>query len=79
MTDLAATLEWLVNIPSVTGSEGRIATAISERLLPIWTPSGVQRFGIVFDQKDCAHGPVTFALIRPASIGCPAGGRAAAT
>ena len=37
MTDLAATLEWLVNIPSVTGSEGRIATAISERLLPIWT------------------------------------------
>jgi succinyl-diaminopimelate desuccinylase len=45
MTDLAATLEWLVNIPSVTGSEGRIATAISERLLPIWTLSGVQRFG----------------------------------
>lgn len=45
MTDLTHTLEWLVNIPSVTGSEGRIATAISERLLPIWTVAGVQRFG----------------------------------
>ena len=45
MTDLAATLAWLVDIPSVTGSEGRIATAISERLLPIWTIKGVQRFG----------------------------------
>lgn len=45
MTSLAETLEWLVNIRSVTGSEGRIATAISERLLPIWTLSGVQRLG----------------------------------
>jgi succinyl-diaminopimelate desuccinylase len=45
MTNLVETLEWLVNIPSVTGSEGRIATAISERLLPIWTLKGVQRFG----------------------------------
>lgn len=45
MTELAATLEWLVNIRSVTGSEGRLATAISERLLPIWTLTGVQRFG----------------------------------
>ena len=45
MTDLVQTLEWLVNIPSVTGSEGRIATAVAERLLPIWTLQGVQRFG----------------------------------
>ena len=45
MTDLAGTLEWLVNIPSVTGTEGRIATAIAERLLPIWTIGGVQRIG----------------------------------
>ena len=45
MTALADTLAWLVGIPSVTGSEGRIATAVSERLLPIWTLSGVQRFG----------------------------------
>ncbi len=45
MTALAETLEWLVGIPSVTGSEGRIATAVSERLMPIWTLSGVQRFG----------------------------------
>lgn len=45
MTALADTLAWLVGIPSVTGSEGRIATAVSERLLPIWSLSGVQRFG----------------------------------
>ena len=45
MTDLTETLEWLVNIPSETGSEGRIATAIAERLLPIWTLQGVQRIG----------------------------------
>ena len=53
MTALADTLAWLVGIPSVTGSEGRIATAVSERLLPIWTLSGVQRFGnsIVVGQR----------------------------
>ena len=45
MTTLTETLRWLVEIPSETGYEGRISTAISERLLPIWTLSGVQRFG----------------------------------
>jgi succinyl-diaminopimelate desuccinylase len=45
VTDLTRTLEWLVGIPSVTGSEGRIATAVAERLLPIWTLSGCQRLG----------------------------------
>lgn len=45
MTTLAETLQALVDTPSVTGSEGRLATAISERLLPIWTLAGVQRFG----------------------------------
>jgi succinyl-diaminopimelate desuccinylase len=45
MSDLTRTLKWLVDIPSVTGSEGRIATAIAGRLLPIWTIKGVQRFG----------------------------------
>jgi succinyl-diaminopimelate desuccinylase len=43
--DLAATLELLVNIPSETGSEDRIATTIAERLLPIWTSEGVERIG----------------------------------
>lgn len=45
MSDLADTLRWLVGIPSVIGSEGRIATAVAERLLPIWTIQGVQRIG----------------------------------
>ena len=34
---LASTLAWLVDIPSVTGNEGRLCTAIAERLLPSWT------------------------------------------
>ena len=42
---LAATLIDLVNIPSVIGSEGRICTAIAERLLPVWSLQGVQRIG----------------------------------
>jgi succinyl-diaminopimelate desuccinylase len=39
------TLRWLVNIPSVTGNEGRIATAIAERLLPTWSLASVARIG----------------------------------
>lgn len=42
---LAATLIELVNIPSVIGGEGRICTAIAERLLPVWSLHGVQRIG----------------------------------
>ena len=34
---LYETLEWLVDTPSVTGNEGRIATAIAQRLLPSWS------------------------------------------
>ena len=45
MTDLTDSLKWLVDIRSETGTEGRIATAIAERLLPIWTIKGVQRIG----------------------------------
>jgi len=39
------TLEWLVNTPSVTGNEGRIATAIAQRLLPTWSMQSVARIG----------------------------------
>jgi succinyl-diaminopimelate desuccinylase len=42
---LAETLAWLVDIPSETGQEGRIATAIAERLLPSHGPHGVERIG----------------------------------
>ena len=45
MSDLHETLAALVDIPSVTGNEGRICTAIAERLLSIFTMQGVQRFG----------------------------------
>ena len=45
MNPVHKTLEWLVNIPSVTGNEGRIATAIAERLLPTWTLTSVARIG----------------------------------
>ena len=41
---LAETLAWLVDIPSETGQEGRITTAIAERLLPSY-PTGVERIG----------------------------------
>ncbi|MDH3607551.1 MAG: succinyl-diaminopimelate desuccinylase [Acidimicrobiia bacterium] len=40
---LAETLAWLVDIPSETGHEGRIATAIAERLLPVYGHQGVER------------------------------------
>ena len=47
MTDAALheTLEWLVNTPSVTGNEGRIATSIAQRLLPRWSMQSVSRIG----------------------------------
>ena len=45
MGTITDTLEWLVNIPSVTGNEGRIATAIAERLLPSWSLQSVARVG----------------------------------
>jgi len=41
---LVDTLAWLVDIPSETGAEGRIATAIAERLLPNFG-QGVERIG----------------------------------
>ena len=42
---LLQTLTWLVNIPSVIGNEGRICTAIAERLLPKYGPDVVERIG----------------------------------
>lgn len=42
---LAETLAWLVDIPSETGHEGRIGTALAERLLPTYGQQGVQRVG----------------------------------
>ncbi len=42
---LVETLAWLVDIPSETGQEGRIATAIAERLLPRYGHQGVERIG----------------------------------
>lgn len=45
MTSLAQTLNDLLAIPSVTGNEGRLCTAIAERLLPIFTMQAVQRVG----------------------------------
>ena len=45
MTSLHETLAWLVDIPSVTGNEGRLCTAIAERLLPSWSIDTVTRLG----------------------------------
>jgi succinyl-diaminopimelate desuccinylase len=45
VTSLHETLAWLVDIPSVTGNEGRLCTAIAERLLPSWTIETVTRLG----------------------------------
>jgi succinyl-diaminopimelate desuccinylase len=42
---LQETLAEIVSIHSVTGNEGRLCTAIAERLLPIWTMQGVTRIG----------------------------------
>lgn len=45
MSSLAETLAWLVDIPSVTTTEGRIATEIAARLYPALGLDGVDRFG----------------------------------
>jgi succinyl-diaminopimelate desuccinylase len=45
MTPLHETLAELVSIHSVTGNEGRLCTAVAERLLPIWTMQSVARIG----------------------------------
>jgi succinyl-diaminopimelate desuccinylase len=45
MNDLTSTLIELVDTPSVVGSEGRLCTAIAERLLPQWGLDGVRRIG----------------------------------
>lgn len=42
---LADTLAWLVDIPSETGQEGRLATALAERMLPSFGQTGVARIG----------------------------------
>lgn len=45
MSSLHDTLAEIVGIPSVTGSEGRLCTAIAERMMPTWTLDGVSRIG----------------------------------
>lgn len=45
MNPLHETLAELVSIHSVTGNEGRLCTAVAERLLPIWTMQHVSRIG----------------------------------
>jgi len=44
LTTLEETLTWLVDIPSVTGDEGRICTAIATRLYPSLGRDAVVRF-----------------------------------
>lgn len=45
MSAIHETLRWLVDTPSVTGNEGRIATSIAQRLLPHWSMQAVTRIG----------------------------------
>ncbi|HKX76071.1 MAG TPA: succinyl-diaminopimelate desuccinylase [Acidimicrobiia bacterium] len=45
MSGLEETLAWLVDIPSPTGDEGRIATELAARLYPALGLDGVDRFG----------------------------------
>ncbi|NNC74837.1 MAG: succinyl-diaminopimelate desuccinylase [Acidimicrobiia bacterium] len=45
MSSLEETLTDLIKVKSPTGQEGRICTAIAERLLPIWGMDGVNRIG----------------------------------
>ncbi len=45
MSALVDTLIELVNTSSVTGSEGRIATLIASRLMPVWTLQATNRIG----------------------------------
>lgn len=43
MSDLSQTLAWLVDVPSETGNEGRLATEIADRLLPTLGHGHVER------------------------------------
>ena len=45
MTSMAETLVWLVDVPSPTGDEGRIATEVAARLYPAVGLDGVDRLG----------------------------------
>jgi succinyl-diaminopimelate desuccinylase len=45
MNDLTATLIELIDVPSETGSEGRIATYVAAHFLPVWGRLGVDRIG----------------------------------
>ena len=45
MTAIHDTLAEIVSIHSVTGNEGRLCTAVAERLLKMWTMEGVTRIG----------------------------------
>ncbi len=45
MSAIHDTLAELVSIHSVTGNEGRLCTAVAERLLKVWTMQGVARVG----------------------------------
>jgi succinyl-diaminopimelate desuccinylase len=45
MNDLTKTLVDLIDIPSETGSEGRIATQVAAHFLPVWGRLGVDRMG----------------------------------
>ena len=45
MNPLHETLAELVSVHSVTGNEGRLCTAVAERMLPIWTIQNVTRIG----------------------------------
>ena len=45
MTAIHDTLAEIVSIHSVTGNEGRLCTAVAQRLLKVWTMQGVTRIG----------------------------------
>ncbi|NIA25814.1 MAG: succinyl-diaminopimelate desuccinylase [Gammaproteobacteria bacterium] len=45
MNELVRTLIEIIDIPSETGSEGRLVTHIAERFLPSWGRAGVTRIG----------------------------------
>jgi len=45
MSDLVSTLVELIDIPSEVGDEGRLCTALAERLMETWGIDGVERMG----------------------------------
>jgi len=45
MNDLVSTLVHLIDVPSEIGDEGRLCTALAERLMSTWGIDGVQRMG----------------------------------